>query len=246
MSQSNNESECKTCNNTTININNASCKSSTGFTGATGFTGPTGFTGATGPTGFTGAIGPTGFTGAIGPTGFTGAIGPTGFTGAIGPTGFTGAKSPATFINVVRDVDQLLAPEDNVLWSAAPLSFGSITVDPSTNQIIVWQSGYYTVYFNIYHQEPCQFAVYLNETIVFGSIVGSPTGSAQNSSSLIIYISPEDITFYTTPLSPLGTAAIIQFRNHTSFAPIITLNGQSGSGSASPQIVATAVITQIL
>jgi hypothetical protein len=39
--------------------------------------------------------------------------------------------------------------------------------------------------------------------------------------------------------------AELNFRNHTSFAPIITLNGQSGSGSATPQIVAVAVIIRI-
>jgi len=60
---------------------------------------------------------------------------------------------------------------------------------------------------------------------------------------LILYISPADILFFTTGLSTIGTAAVIDFRNHTSFALSITLNGQSGS--VSPQIVATAVIIQI-
>ena len=85
----------------------------------------------------------------------------------------------------------------------------------------------------------------MNGSPVPGTIVGSPTGAAQNSSSVIVFISPADILAYPTSLSPTGTAAALEFVNHTSFAPVITLNGQSGSGSATPQIVATSVIFQL-
>jgi hypothetical protein len=194
-----------------------------------------------GPTGETGPTGPTGETG---PQGEIGPTGPTGEQGIVGPTGPIEPFS-RTFMHMDRTTDQTLLPEENVIFDEIDVIYGDCYMDNPSGDALIWSPGYYHVYFNIYHQEPCQFSLFLNNNVIQGTIVGSPSGAAQNSSSAIIYISPTDVLYLATSFSTIGTAAVLNFRNHTSFAPVIHLNGQSGSGSAVPQIVATAVIFKL-
>jgi hypothetical protein len=222
-----------------------------GHTGEHGLTGEMGHTGEPGPTGemgHTGELGPTGEMGHTGEPGPTGEVGPTGemgHTGEPGPTGPVG-RFDTTFLSVTRNVDQTLTAEQDVIFDGVGWVVGDCAISLPSSDLLFWTPGYYQVYFNIYHQEPCQFAVFVNNVLsIEDSIVGSPTGSSSNSSSLIIYLTPAQVLFQSTSLSPTGTAAVINFRNHTSFAPSITLNGQSGSGSASPQVVAVVVINRL-
>jgi hypothetical protein len=102
----------------------------------------------------------------------------------------------------------------------------------------LWRAGFYHIYYNLYHQEPCQFTLFKNGLPLAGTTTGSPTAATQNSSALIIEITPAD---FITPFSgaPGGVAAEFKLTNHTSFVPAVLLNGLSGSGSATPQITAT-------
>ena len=135
--------------------------------------------------------------------------------------------------------------EDPVIFDSVAIQYGACTLVAPSSKALFWESGYYKIYYNIYHQEPCQFAAFLNGNVITDSIVGSPTGSSQNSCSVIVYVSAADILFYPTSDSPIGTAAYIEFKNHTSYVFSVTLDGQSGSGSAMPQIVATASIYKL-
>jgi hypothetical protein len=148
-------------------------------------------------------------------------------------------------MHVTRITDQILASEDNVIFDSIPTAIGGCGISLPSSDIYIWEPGYYHVYFNIYHLEPCQFTMFLNNLPEIDTIVGSPTGAAQNSSSAILYVSSAAVLVNPTSLSPIGTGAIVNFRNHTSFAPLITLNGQSGSGSATPQIVAVVVLFKL-
>ena len=111
--------------------------------------------------------------------------------------------------------------------------------------MLVWSSGYYHLYFNIYHTEPCQFTIFKNNFVVDGSIVGSPTGSSQNAVTVIVKIEETDLEFYPTTLSPSGLACVLQFRNFISFSAQVLLNGQTGSGFATPQITAVVVMHKL-
>ena len=97
------------------------------------------------------------------------------------------------------------------------------------------------MFYNLYHIEPCQFSVFKNGILLPFTTIGSPTGSAQNSTVIIFEIKTID---FTTPtfLSPSGFACDIQVVNHTSFVPLVLLNGSSGSGNANPQIRATVTM----
>jgi hypothetical protein len=229
----------------------------TGFTGPmgeTGFTGPmgeTGFTGPMGETGFTGPMGETGFTGPMGETGFTGPMGYTGFTGPMGETGFTGPMGPTgpefnwapTFINAYSNTPQVITTESPIVFDSYSSKSGACDLLPGTPQVWVWQPGSYFVHINLHHTEPCQFAIFKNAATVVSSIFSSPTGATQNSHTVIVDILPEDIT-QSTPLSPSGLACRLELVNHTSFAPIININGVAGGGSAFPD--STATLTVIL
>jgi hypothetical protein len=77
-----------------------------------------------------------------------------------------------------------------------------------------------------------------------GGIFSSPTGATQTSLALIFEVKPEDIMTAFAG-SPSGLACKIQVKNHTSFAPLIQLNGTSGAGSASPDVVASLTIFKL-
>ena len=216
------------------------CKGHKGCIGPTGPIGPEGPTGPIGPEGPTGPIGPEGPIGLEGPTG---PIGPEGPTGPIGPEGPIGSLSP-TFLHIYNLTETELLVEENVNFDKNGEIVGSCGHVPNTTDVWIWEPGYYYIYTNIYHLEACQFSLFKNNIfLINGTTIGSPTGSSQNSTSVIIRIDPSDLT-EPTSLSPSGFAALIQLRNHSSFITTITLNGHGGSGYAIDQI--NAVLTIIL
>ena len=89
--------------------------------------------------------------------------------------------------------------------------------------------------------EPCQFSLFKNNVVVQGATFASPTGSTQNSHSIILEIYPNDIN-QVTPISPFNIACKLSVINHTSYAPVIELNGVGGAGSAPNEVVATLTI----
>jgi len=234
-----------------------------GCHGATGWTGDTGYTGETGPMGETGSQGDTGAQGALGPVGPVGPVGPRGATGAQGLMGWTGAQGlqgvkgdtgtqgstgpmfAQTFLHVDSVTEQVLAAEQAVSFDSAAVVYGGIAHVANTPDMYIWQTGFYHVYFNVYHLEACQITSFLNGVPLDGTVTGSPTGSSQNSSTFIIYISPSDVLVTPTLLSPTGFAAKLNLVNHSSYVPLIHLDLASGSGSVPNQINATMTIFRL-
>jgi hypothetical protein len=227
--------------------------------GLTGPEGPIGLTGPEGPEGPIGTMGPIGLTGPegprgpIGPIGLTGPEGPEGPEGPIGLTGPEGPQGPVgpegpvfaqTFLHVDRETDQILVANDSVLWDANPIVFGNAGVTLGESGLYIWESGYYHMYYNLYHQEPCQFTIFKNNTVLPGTTIGSPTGSSQNSATVIFILTDDDL-ISLTDLSPTGFAAKLEIRNYISFVPAVTLNGLGGSGSATPQTTANVTIFKL-
>ena len=209
------------------------CRGLQGVPGEVGPKGDPGEQGVPGEVGPKGDPGEQGVPGEVGPKGDPGEVGPQ------GPKGDPGIFAPS-FCHVDRISDQILFLNDNVIFDTAPIELGACALDvTSLDNILIWEAGYYHVYFNVYHTEPCQFTVFKNGAPIAHSTVGSPTGSSQNSYTVILYISPADILFYTTAQSTIGTAAFINFRNYASFSAQVTLNGQFGSGSIPGQVTAT-------
>lgn len=160
-------------------------------------------------------------------------------TGCAGPTGPPGPLLPFsnTFICLNRETDQLLSKEDPIIWTSNQIKVGDINNVVNTSGIFIWRPGYYIVYYNLYHQQPCQFSLFKNGAVINGSTINSSTGSSQNSSFLIVRIDSSDFISQ----SPTGLAAKLEVVNHTSTVPniqLVVLNG----GTAKPQVVATISI----
>jgi hypothetical protein len=237
-----------------------------GDTGATGEMGPTGLKGDKGDTGATGEMGPTGLKGDKGDTGATGEMGPTGLKGDKGDTGATGDKGdkgdqgdkgekgdkgdqgdtgatgPAnyvSFLNVYSTTPQNIAAEQAINFETQSVVIGDCYHALGSSDVYIWRTGYYYVSVVIHHQEPCQMAVMKNDVfVVQNGIFSSPTGSTQINHAFIFKVENTDMVS-AQALSPTGFACKIQVKNHTSFAPIIQLDGVTGAGSASPETVAS-------
>jgi hypothetical protein len=164
-------------------------------------------------------------------------------TGEVGPTGATGDFA-RTFMSIYNLANQTVLTEANVVFDSNKTIVGSCGHVPGSTDAYFWQAGYYHIFFNLTHIEPCQFALYLNNVLISGSITGSPTGASQNTTTIIIEILPSDL-IESTELSPTGLGAQIQVRNHTSY-PLggVTLDGTPGAGTAINQ--ANSIFTAFL
>jgi hypothetical protein len=113
---------------------------------------------------------------------------------------------------------------------------------PFTSEVWLWEPGYYYIALTLHHKEPCQFSLIKNDVFqVNGGVFTSPTGSTQSTSTLIIFVQPSDMVS-ATALSPSGLACKLEVKNHTSYAPVISLDGTSGGGSAEPDNTASFTV----
>jgi hypothetical protein len=229
-------------------------KGDQGEVGATGPTGPQGDKGDKGDQGEVGATGPTGpkgdkgdkgdqgEVGATGPTGPQGDKGDKGDQGEVGATGPTGPLAYNTFIHAYSNTAQNIATEQAVMFEQVGASYGDCSHLAGSSSTYVWRKGYYYISVILHHVEPCQFAVMKNDVFTLNSgIFSSPTGSTQINHAFITYIDDMDM-ISATSVSPTGFACKLQIKNHTSFAPIIQLDGVSGAGSATPEVIASLSI----
>jgi hypothetical protein len=144
-----------------------------------------------------------GATGATGPAGATGATGP---AGAVGATGATGPGFPATFAYIYNTESILnITPEADVPFSTNGEIVGAIAHTPGSSEILINNSGVYEITFSISPDQPNQFALFLNGTLVPGSIYGINATNIYNVGRAIVSI--------TAP-------AILTLRNHTSFTAV--------------------------
>jgi len=160
-----------------------------------------------------GATGPTGPHGATGATGAKGATGADGAQGAQGPQGATGpAGGPLGVAAVYNLAPQTVAIEDNVVFDSNGPVLAIISHVPSTNEIAFLATGTFLVQFTVSAVEPNQFALFLNDAPVMGSIFGSGAGTQNNFGQVLMAAEAGDV---------------LTLRNHSSFAAVTlqTLDG---------------------
>ena len=164
-------------------------------------------------------------------------------TGCRGPTGPPGPRCPCsnTLIYLNREIDQQLAKEEAIEWTLKPIKVGDIDNTTNTSDIFVWKAGFYSVYYSLCSQQPCNFALVKNGDIVPGSTINSISGFTQNSILLIICINQLDLSFPTS-ISPTGFAAKIEVVNYTVSTPNIQLI-RINSRDTFPQMVANISIS---
>ncbi len=195
----------------------------------TGATGPQGRDGQEGPIGPVGPQGPQGEKGDTGATGpcCTGATGVQGETGPVGPTGYFAT----TFLNAINDIPQVVLAEQDITMNKTRIASGNCGHVPGSAKLEVWEAGVYYVTFNIFHTEPLQTALFVNNVEYPDSIIGDQNAGNVCLNSLYVTILPADIS-EPSSISPTGFSAQLTLRNHTSFSPIgVSIDGHQGSGA---------------
>jgi hypothetical protein len=170
-----------------------------------------------------------------GPTGPTGQHGVMGYTG---PTGKDGNVA-YTFLHIYSTTPQIVNTEDSIVYDTHTAMMGNCLHIPSTSAVWIWETGYYYVSIGIQHTEPCQFGIIKNGIFsVDGGLFSYVSGATHNTSSLILHIQESDL-ISANSFSPTGFACKLEIKNHTSYAPTISLNAANSAGSASPEVVAS-------
>jgi BclA C-terminal domain/Collagen triple helix repeat (20 copies) len=164
--------------------------------------GPKGPRGLRGVTGKAGAAGPQGIQGDLGATGAIGPAGPKGTTGTTGTAGTNGVSQYAYIYNV--SVESVTV-ESDVTFDSNGLLTSGFTHTVGAAPITVVSAGVYKVTFSASGTETSQFALFVNGTLVPGTIYGSGAGTQQNAGQAIFSI---------------AAGGLLTLRNHTSSAAV--------------------------
>jgi hypothetical protein len=164
--------------------------------------------GAAGPQGIPGDDGAPGPAGDTGPAGTTGATGDTGATGATGAAGTGGLAEYAYVYNLIAKTVPI---EADVTFSANGLMTPGITHAPGTAGVHLTNAGDYKVTFSVSGTEPSQMALFVNGTLVPGSIYGSGAGTQQSTGQVIAtFSSGDEITVRNhSSAAAVGLASVI-------------------------------------
>jgi hypothetical protein len=171
--------------------------------------------GPAGPAGPPGPPGEAGRDGAPGIEGSQGPVGPAGATGATGPPGSNGLSQYAYIYNLGLDT---VAIEAAVNFDSNGVMTPGITHAPGDAGIEIVEAGTYAVTFSVSGTEPSQIAIFLDGTLVPGTIYGSGAGTQQNTGQAIFVVS---------------AGAVLTIRNHTSSAAIGLATPIGGTGASS-------------
>jgi hypothetical protein len=189
--------------------------------GAEGPIGPPGAEGFPGPPGADGEVGPQGAAGAEGPQGTTGAAGAAGSTGPAGPPGPAGANGLSQYAYVYNLGGETVPLEADVNFDSNGVLTPGITHALGAAAITLATAGAYEVTFSVSGTEPSQMALFVNGTLVSGTVYGSGAGTQQNTGQAIF-------------VAPAG--AVLTVRNHTSSAAVglaTPIGGTQPSANAS-------------
>jgi BclA C-terminal domain/Collagen triple helix repeat (20 copies) len=155
-----------------------------------------------GVSGTPGAAGPSGPTGSQGVAGAEGAAGATGSAGPAGPASSNGLSQYAYVYNLGEETVPL---EADVTFDTNGVMTSGITHTPGAAGITLVNSGIYMVTFSVSGTQPSQMALFVNGTVVPGTVYGSGAGTQQNNGQAIVAIAAD---------------GVLTVRNHTSSAAV--------------------------
>jgi hypothetical protein len=170
--------------------------------------------------------GPTGPQGLLGPSGSTGPAGATGGAGATGPAGTNGLAEYAYIYNVGPETVAVGADISFDTNGAGALTAGIAHTAGST-VINLLTAGTYKVAFSVSGVEPSQMALFLNGSLVPGTVYGSGAGTQQNTGQAIFTV---------------GAGDVLAVRNYSS-AAAVTL--QTLAGGTQTNVNASVVIEKL-
>ena len=120
-----------------------------------------------------------------------------------------------------------MAIEADITFDTNGIITAGITHIPGTSQVFFLTTGDYLVNFSVTGVEPGQFALFLNGSVVVGTLYGTEAGTQQNNGQAIISIAAGDV---------------LTLRNHTSATAVIL---QTLAGGTQTNINASIVITKL-
>lgn len=167
-----------------------------------------------------------------GPPGAPGARGPAGATGPEGPSGPAGPTGPATatdYAYIYNQTAQTVNINRKVSFDSNGAIMGGFGKLIGTEDILISASGDYLVSFTVSGADANQFALFLNDMIVLGTIYGSGDKDQQNSGQAIITISGV-------------TPSVLNLRNYTSDTAVALQQGEGGTEAA---VTASIVIQRL-
>jgi hypothetical protein len=192
-----------------------------GPTGPAGPQGETGSKGAAGAPGAAGSQGLQGVQGEVGPPGTPGAEGAPGAVGATGATGPAGSNGLSQYAYVYNLGEETVPLEADISFDSNGVLTPGITHALGAAGITLVSAGAYEVTFSVSGTEPSQMALFVNGTLVPGTVYGSGAGTQQSTGQAIFIV-------------PAG--AILTVRNHTSSAAVglaTPIGGTQASSNAS-------------
>jgi hypothetical protein len=142
-----------------------------------------------------------------------------------------------TFLSIYTTMEQQVQQNESVIFDSSSANMGDCLFIPNTPDIWIFTPGFYQIYTNIYHLEACQLGLYKNGIVIENSVIGSLSGSSQNTSCIIIEIMESDI---------LNNGCNLQLINNTAYLPYITIIGSPSSGNNIPQVSASLSILKIM
>lgn len=155
----------------------------------------------------------------FGPQGPPGAAGP---EGAPGPKGLPGPEGPpgpgvtTDYAYIFSQTPQVVDQNQNVHFDSNGSVLGGIGKLIGTGDIIISTNGDYLVHFSVSGADVNQFALFLNDTLVPGTIYGSGNTNQQNTGQAIITVSGTD-------------ASVLNLRSHISSTTVALQSAQGGT-----------------
>jgi len=150
-----------------------------------------------------------------------------------------------TFMTVYSTSEQQLYYNYPVIFENNDIIEGDCSYDPFTGKMWIWRPGYYYVYSSLYHLEACQFGLIKNGAIVKSSVVGSLTGSSQNTNTFLLEIGEQDMIAPFSKNTPFQNRACLLRLINYSPKNYVTLIGSNSSGNIIPQISASMTFMRI-
>ncbi|OIK09924.1 hypothetical protein [Bacillus sp. MUM 13] len=150
--------------------------------------------------------------------------------GPAGPQGAAGANGTAAstdYALIYQSTAQSVDPQTDVTFDTNGVIFGSIAHTVGDSIITINTPGNYKVIFSVTAQEENQFALFLNGTLVAGTIYGSNNVSQQNTGVAIITIA--------------GTSTLT-LRNYISTTPVLL---ETLAGGTANNVTASILIQKL-
>jgi hypothetical protein len=157
-----------------------------------------------------------------------------GESGAKGDTGLTGAKGDLGPAAGLSAFGYIYASKAQVVEIDAAVVFDSqsdllnIQHEMDSSQIFILQAGNYLVSFLITGTEPNQFAIFVNGTVVPGSIYGSGAGTQQNNGQVIVKLGEKDavtlVNYHSAAAVGLQSSSGGKENNVTASVTLLKLN----------------------